>query len=128
MKKLVITLLTASILSTPFVFSNPVQAAELHSKQTTTAFASVYNSGLPTVGYGYTTRGYFVQEVQRKLNFIGQMIHNSSINAGAEDGIFGPKTYNAIYNYQGAARIPQDGICGPQTWDCINTDFAWYHG
>ncbi|WP_185966869.1 hypothetical protein [Clostridium sp. HBUAS56017] len=40
----------------------------------TTAFASVYNSGLPTVGYGYTTRGYFVQEVQRKLNFIGQMI------------------------------------------------------
>jgi peptidoglycan hydrolase-like protein with peptidoglycan-binding domain len=32
------------------------------------------------------------------------------------DGIFGPKTEQAVINFQRSKRIQADGIVGPQTW------------
>lgn len=41
------------------------------------------------------------------------------------DGIFGPKTENALKSFQAANALLQDGIVGPQTWRVLAEAAAW---
>ncbi len=54
-------------------------------------------------------RGPDVAEVQRRLRTWGY-------NPGPIDGIFGPKTLNAVIQFQTARRLKPDGIVGPITY------------
>jgi len=54
------------------------------------------------------SRGESVAQLQQALNSSGYW-------CGAVDGIFGPKTYQAVINFQKDAGITVDGIVGPQT-------------
>lgn len=64
--------------------------------------------------------GPAVMELQRKLNAVG--------GAGlAVDGAFGPRTSQAVKNFQGFFKLGVDGVVGPQTWGML--DFcAAQHG
>jgi len=53
-------------------------------------------------------RGDDVADLQRRLNALG-------FDAGREDGIFGPRTNNALREFQRNAGLTIDGICGPAT-------------
>jgi peptidoglycan hydrolase-like protein with peptidoglycan-binding domain len=52
--------------------------------------------------------GSEVEDLQRKL--AGQ-----GINPGPVDGIFGPKTEDAVKRFQERAGLEEDGIAGPKT-------------
>ncbi len=51
--------------------------------------------------------------VQSLLNRIGY-------NAGAVDGIFGPRTYQAVIAFQANNALAADGIVGPATWAVLD--------
>ena len=55
------------------------------------------------------SKGNCVKSLQRGLNVLGH-------NAGAPDGVFGPKTESAVKSFQSSENILVDGIVGPQTW------------
>lgn len=57
-------------------------------------------------------RGDDVAALQKSLNSLGYY-------CGNVDGIFGPKTYNAVVSLQKANNIKVDGIVGPQTRQVI---------
>lgn len=69
---------------------------------TTHSFASGYT--LLKVG----SRGSEVTRLQKALNDHGYP-------AGTADGIYGPKTRNAVINFQKAYNLSVDGIAGPET-------------
>ncbi len=57
------------------------------------------------------SRGSRVQKLQRQLN--------TSLSPSpklATDGIFGPRTHQAVVQYQRALSLPADGIVGKKTW------------
>jgi len=54
------------------------------------------------------SRGDAVVQLQQTLN-------NNDYWCGTADGIFGPKTYNAVIKFQKDVGITVDGIVGPQT-------------
>lgn len=54
------------------------------------------------------SRGTEVKKLQEQLSKLGH-------NAGAVDGIFGTKTYNAVRAFQRASGLAVDGIVGPKT-------------
>ncbi|MEA1961068.1 MAG: 3D domain-containing protein [Bacillota bacterium] len=54
------------------------------------------------------SRGTEVVTVQKALN-------NDGYWCGTADGIFGPKTYNAVIRFQKDHKLTVDGIIGPQT-------------
>lgn len=54
-------------------------------------------------------RGDWVQILQHRLNLMG-------MDAGQPDGIFGPKTEDAVKAAQKAFGLPADGTVGPETW------------
>jgi hypothetical protein len=56
-------------------------------------------------------RGAEVQRLQKLLN-----LRTYPCPALAVDGIFGPKTYDAVRRYQRAASLPNDGVVGANTW------------
>lgn len=64
------------------------------------------------VGPGYYTSGDPVKTVQKALNERG-------FNAGAEDGIYGTNTKNAIIRFQKSKNLVADGIVGPSTWKLL---------
>jgi peptidoglycan hydrolase-like protein with peptidoglycan-binding domain len=41
------------------------------------------------------------------------------INAGSADGVFGPKTRDAVMRFQERAGLAADGIAGPQTLEAL---------
>lgn len=51
-------------------------------------------------------RGDDVVDLQHRLNALG-------FDAGKEDGIFGPNTRNALFEFQRNVAVAGDGICGP---------------
>jgi len=59
--------------------------------------------------------GESVRQVQSRLNKVGE--RHSSIPRINEDGIFGPKTYDAIVAFQKLFSLNPDGVVGPLTWD-----------
>lgn len=58
------------------------------------------------------SRGDRVAELQRKLAAKG-------VNAGAADGIFGPKTEAAVRRFQEEHGLQVDGIAGPETFTAL---------
>lgn len=71
-----------------------------------------YMARYGTIGYGYNTRSEGVRVLQTLLN-------SFNFNCGEADGIFGPKTYNALRNFQSSMNLRRDGICGVLTWEQI---------
>ena len=59
-----------------------------------------------------------VRTVQYYLNFIGYFNDNLPIDL-AQDGIFGPKTQQAVLAFQRYYGLTPDGIVGKQTWNAI---------
>lgn len=55
--------------------------------------------------------GEYVRIIQHRLNELGYDL--------VEDGIFGPKTKNAVVAFQTSKEIDIDGIVGPQTWKTL---------
>ena len=64
----------------------------------------------PTLRMG--SRGAAVREVQQLLNSQG-------FNPGPIDGIFGPRTQNAVIAFQRSRGLVQDGIVGIKTWTAL---------
>ena len=58
--------------------------------------------------------GSEVEDLQRKLAGKG-------INPGPVDGIFGPKTEDAVKRFQERAGLEADGIAGPKTMAALET-------
>jgi len=65
---------------------------------------------LPTLRYGST--GPYVYFLQARLKDYG-------FDPGPVDGVFGPRTRDAVMSFQRAARITADGIVGPVTWGVL---------
>lgn len=71
----------------------------------------------PTLRTG--SRGVAVFELQTRLNL--WLLDNPSIRLPllVVDGIFGPKTRQAVITFQKTLRLLVDGIVGPQTWGAL---------
>jgi peptidoglycan LD-endopeptidase CwlK len=67
---------------------------------------------LPVLQLGST--GPYVQLLQIELNGLGGNFNNFSI-----DGVYGPKTAEAVGSYQDEYKLPRDEIVGPLTWKII---------
>lgn len=63
------------------------------------------------------SRGQKVSQLQYMLNVMAEYV--SSIPPVAVDGIFGPRTQEAVRAFQRFAGLPEDGIVGPQTWNAL---------
>lgn len=71
--------------------------------------------GYPLVKSG--SKGVYVAILQDALNIVG-------FGTGAIDGIFGPKTKNAVIRYQKARGLSPDGIVGCNTWRKLTAEVA----
>ena len=64
----------------------------------------------------YVTRpllqGDDVRDLQRRLNRLG-------FDAGYDDGVYGPQTFEAVREFQLNVGLPPDGIAGPDTVDQV---------
>ena len=49
------------------------------------------------------------------------LLYANGYNCGTADGIFGPKTYAALKNFQKARGLKDDGICGKCSWTSLLT-------
>lgn len=58
------------------------------------------------------SEGEEVRKLQERLNHLG-------FDCGKADGIFGPKTQNAVKQFQKTFLLSQDGIAGPKTFDVL---------
>ena len=63
------------------------------------------------------SRGQKVSQLQYMLNVMAEYI--PFIPPVAEDGIFGPRTREAVIAFQRFAGLQEDGIVGPQTWNAL---------
>ena len=63
------------------------------------------------------SRGQKVSQLQYMLNVMAEYV--PSIAPVAVDGIFGPRTQEAVRAFQRFAGLPEDGIVGPQTWNTL---------
>ena len=65
-------------------------------------------------------QGESVRQVQRCLNNVS--IRQPSIQRLAEDGIFGPRTLDAVRTFQRIAGLNPDGLVGPLTWAALSRE------
>jgi peptidoglycan hydrolase-like protein with peptidoglycan-binding domain len=65
----------------------------------------------PTVKQG--SKGEAVKGLQNALSA------RSSQDPGPIDGIFGPATENAVKEFQRGSGLADDGIAGPRTWEAL---------
>lgn len=68
-------------------------------------------SSCPLLGTG--SSGPVVQAVQQSLKFLG-------FDPGPIDGIFGPRTRDAVMSFQQASGIAVDGVVGRQTYTALD--------
>jgi len=59
-------------------------------------------------------RGESVRQIQSCLNRVG--LRHPSIQRLTEDGIFGPRTFDAVVAFQRIFGLTPDGVVGPITW------------
>ncbi len=60
----------------------------------------------------YLRRPYFRGD---DVAWLQMRLGNLGFDPGRVDGIFGPKTYEAVKEFQANVALPTDGICGPTT-------------
>ena len=77
--------------------------------------SSSTSSGYKTLSSG--SRGSAVEELQKKLNFLGY-------SCGTVDGDYGAKTANAVREFQRKNELSVDGIAGPKTLEAIDKKIA----
>ena len=68
----------------------------------------------PTIKKG--DRGAYVKELQTKLVSLGYLLSKKEI-----DGVFGPKTLEAVKAYQAEHNLTVDGIVGKKTWTALSS-------
>lgn len=61
----------------------------------------------------HPTLGEDITDLQHRLNTLG-------FECGREDGHLGPKTDNAIREFQRNTGLPSDGVCGPATFRAVD--------
>ena len=61
---------------------------------------------------GFGRRGDEIVILQTELNEAG-------LDAGSPDGVFGPKTLQAVIVFQKGYELTVDGLVGPQTWGAL---------
>jgi peptidoglycan hydrolase-like protein with peptidoglycan-binding domain len=61
---------------------------------------------------GFGRRGDEVAVLQTELSEAG-------VDAGSADGVFGPKTLEAVITFQRDFQLTVDGLVGPQTWGAL---------
>ena len=66
------------------------------------------------IGYNYVTSGLATKVLQEALKALGY-------DAGTSDGIFGPKTHQALINFQRDNGLSVDATAGPQTWTILGS-------
>jgi len=50
---------------------------------------------------------------------VQQLLNSQGFNPGPIDGIFGPRTQNAVIAFQRSRGLVQDGIVGIKTWTAL---------
>lgn len=88
--------------------SETVRATRNSIQKDNLSFATVLQN-ISTQKYG--SRGDEVRRLQTLLNKNGYQL--------SVDGIFGPKTREAVMEFQRRANLSTDGIAGPQTWKSL---------
>lgn len=83
-------------------------------------------SGVPSSYPGYTleigSSGEKVRQMQQQLNRIAQ--NYPAIPTVTEDGIYGPRTAEAVRTFQGIFNLPQTGTVDYATWYEISNIFV----
>ncbi|MFE3578065.1 peptidoglycan-binding domain-containing protein [Streptomyces vinaceus] len=97
----------------------PAQASWLGELQACkNAYGHEYHMGwdIPTVVLAKGSSGVCVRELQEELLEAGAV--RSEDQPGFVDGDFGPKTYNAVVNFQRSSSVNggADGVVGRYTW------------
>ena len=126
MKKIFSFILVLVLTLSCFVFSAsaetpPASPASANRNFILTTHYGYYEVPYNTVvGYGNETSGYNVKATQSCLK---TMYEEYGINCypGDIDSLFGPDTYNAIYNFQVAENLSADGRAGNQTFGKFET-------
>lgn len=73
----------------------------------------------PSVKYQFKKllrRGSWNDEVKQLQILLGKL----GLYSGVDDGVFGPKTYQAVIHYQDINKLIPDGIVGPKTRESLN--------
>ena len=104
--------------------NNPADMALFDTNRVAMAIAQGIKEVFPISGGGLPpypgtllrigSRGESVRQVQRCLNNVS--VRQPSIQRLAEDGIFGPRTLDAVTTFQRIFGLVPDGIVGPITW------------
>jgi len=104
--------------------NNPQDMARFNVNEMALAVASGIRDAIPISSGGLPAypgmlirvgdRGESVRQVQRCLNAVGT--RQPSIQRLTEDGIFGPRTLDAVVTFQRIFGLSPDGIIGPLTW------------
>jgi murein L,D-transpeptidase YcbB/YkuD len=59
------------------------------------------------------------------VSYLQQMLEGAGYSPGAIDGVFGPRTEDAVRKYQDAYQLTVDGIVGPETWGQLTWTWDW---
>lgn len=66
-----------------------------------------------------TTRTLHGAVASESVRLLQRALNSATLDAGVEDGIYGPQTAAAVRRFQRSQGMPEDGIVGPQTWAVI---------
>ena len=89
-----------------------ITSVSLSTPTTTAGKPSTASSALPTSTLKPGDSGAQVRALQRALKALGYSV-------GTVDGQYGPSTKTAVASFQHAARLTEDGVFGPKTLNAL---------